>query len=62
MPNRCSGAAFDSPHRITTKDTSVTTELSRPTRCSSVALDELLDVFGDALVRVVGRVALSCMR
>ena len=38
-------------------DASVTIELNKPTPIVSVLLDELLDVFGDALIGVVGGIA-----
>ena len=44
---------------MTTKDASVTMELSSPTPKVSVWLDEQLDVVGHALVGVVGGVALQ---
>ena len=42
---------------MTTKEASVTIALSSPTPMVSVALDEQPDVFGDALVGIVGGVA-----
>ncbi len=35
-PNRCNGAAFDKPHRMTTNDRIVTTELRKPNPIRSV--------------------------
>ena len=48
--------AADRPHRMTTNETSVTTEFNSPSDLQRL-LDEALDVVGDALVRVVGGIA-----
>src|SRR5262249_2850802 len=55
-PNRWSGAAAESVHRITTKENSVTIALSRPTLIDSVR-SEHVDVLGNALVGIVGGIA-----
>ena len=47
---------------MTTNDASETIELEQADADTQRLLDEHLHVFGDALVRVVGGVALSCMR
>ena len=52
-----SGVDADRFHRITTKETSVTIEPSSEMPISSVVVDELPDVVGDALVGVVGLIA-----
>ena len=58
MPNRCSGAATDSVHRMTTNEAERDDRAEQAEcRWSSVRVDEHLDVFGDALVGIVGGVA-----
>ena len=56
-PNKCSGAASDSVHRMTTKEHSVTTEFKSPSPIEQRVLHEHLQVVGDALIGVVGSVA-----
>ena len=57
VPNRWSGAADDSVHRITTNEPQRDDGAEQPDAERQRALDEKLDVLGDALVGIVGRVA-----